>query len=168
MKLSLPFLHTEWREVVDAWQLDSWEAYRDVARLGRKTRLPEKQRVALWEVFARIRAELKKAKLTTLGEIYGHLTADLAGGRPRPYDFVIADEAQDVSVAQLRLLAVLGADRPDRLFFAGDLGQRIFQLPFSWKALSVDVRGRSATLRINYQDDLRVERRCEPVLCRWA
>ena len=67
MKLSLPFLHTEWREVVDAWQLDSWEAYRDVARLGRKTRLPEKQRVALWEVFARIRAELKKAKLTTLG-----------------------------------------------------------------------------------------------------
>ena len=110
MKLSLPFLHTEWREVVDAWQLDSWEAYRDVARLGRKTRLPEKQRVALWEVFARIRAELKKAKLTTLGEIYGHLTADLAGGRPRPYDFVIADEAQDVSVAQLRLLAVLGDD----------------------------------------------------------
>jgi hypothetical protein len=100
MKLSLPFLHTEWREVVDAWQLDSWEAYRDVARLGRKTRLPEKQRVALWEVFARIRAELKKAKLTTLGEIYGHLTADLAGGRPRLYDFVIADEAQDVSVAQ--------------------------------------------------------------------
>jgi hypothetical protein len=110
MKLSLPFLHTEWREVVDAWQLDSWEAYRDVARLGRKTRLPEKQGVALWEVFARIRAELKKAKLTTLEEIYSHLTADLAGGRPRPYDFVIADEAQDVSVAQLRLLAVFGDD----------------------------------------------------------
>jgi hypothetical protein len=27
----------EWREVVDAWQLASWEDYRDVARLGRKT-----------------------------------------------------------------------------------------------------------------------------------
>ena len=35
MKLSLPSLHTEWRDVIDAWQLDSWEAYRDVARLGR-------------------------------------------------------------------------------------------------------------------------------------
>ena len=136
MKLSLPFLHTEWREVVDAWQLDSWEAYRDVARLGRKTRLPEKQRVALWEVFARIRAELKKAKLTTLGEIYGHLTADLAGGRPRPYDFVIARR---------------GA------------GRKRGPAPPPLSA-----RGRSATLRINYQDDLRVERRCEPVLCRWA
>jgi len=27
--------------VVDAWQLESWEAYRDVVRLGRKTRLTE-------------------------------------------------------------------------------------------------------------------------------
>ena len=35
-KFSLRFLHAEWDQVVDAWQLDSWEAYRDVARLGRK------------------------------------------------------------------------------------------------------------------------------------
>jgi Nucleotidyl transferase AbiEii toxin, Type IV TA system len=31
---------------------------------------------------------------------------------------------------------------PDALFFAGDLGQRIFQPPFSWKGLGIDVRGR--------------------------
>jgi hypothetical protein len=29
----------EWDQVVDAWQLESWEGYRDVGRLGRKTRL---------------------------------------------------------------------------------------------------------------------------------
>ena len=29
---------TEWNTVVDAWQLASWEDYRDVQRLGRKTR----------------------------------------------------------------------------------------------------------------------------------
>ena len=44
-----------------------------------------------------------------------------------------------------------GADRPNSLFFAGDLGQRIFQQPFSWKALGVDIRGRSRTLRVNYR-----------------
>ena len=38
---STRFLQAEWHEVVDAWQLESWEAYRDVRRLGRKTRLPE-------------------------------------------------------------------------------------------------------------------------------
>ncbi len=41
-KFSLNFLLTEWEELVDAWQLDSWGAYRDVKRLGRKTRLPER------------------------------------------------------------------------------------------------------------------------------
>ena len=46
-KFSLHFLLTEWEQVVDAWQLESWEAYRDVVRLGRKTRLPEAQRAVL-------------------------------------------------------------------------------------------------------------------------
>ena len=39
----------------------------------------------------------------------------------------------------------------DALFFAGDLGQRIFQQPFSWKALGINVQGRSATLKVNYR-----------------
>ena len=34
---------------------------------------------------------------------------------------------------------------------AGDLGQRIFQQPFSWTQVGVDIRGRSRTLRINYR-----------------
>jgi hypothetical protein len=46
-KFSSHFLMTEWEQVVDAWQLETWEAYRDVRRLGRKTRLPERQRVVL-------------------------------------------------------------------------------------------------------------------------
>ena len=33
------FLWGEWNDVVDAWQLETWEAYRDVQRLGRKTRI---------------------------------------------------------------------------------------------------------------------------------
>ena len=47
-KFGQHFLFTEWEQVVDAWQLAEWEAYRDVARLGRKTRLPEAQRKVLW------------------------------------------------------------------------------------------------------------------------
>jgi hypothetical protein len=33
-KFSLRFLTTEWKQIVDSWQLDSWEEYRDVNRLG--------------------------------------------------------------------------------------------------------------------------------------
>jgi hypothetical protein len=44
------------------------------------------------------------------------------------------------------------------LFFSGDLGQRIFQQPFSWKALGVDVRGRAATLKVNYRTSHQIRR----------
>jgi len=57
---TLHFLMSEWEHVVDAWQLESWEAYRDVKRLGRKTRLPENQRSELWSIFESVRIKLKK------------------------------------------------------------------------------------------------------------
>ena len=82
----------------------------------------------------------------------------------RPFDFVVVDEAQDISVAQLRFLAALGGGRPNSLFFAGDLGQRIFQQPFSWKALGVDIRGRSRTLRINYRTSHQIRMQADRLL----
>jgi mRNA-degrading endonuclease RelE of RelBE toxin-antitoxin system len=44
LKFSHRFMLGEWNDLVDAWQLKTWEAYRDVKRLGRKTRLSEAQR----------------------------------------------------------------------------------------------------------------------------
>lgn len=150
-KFSLHFLHEEWNQVVDAWQLDSWEAYRDVARLGRKTRLREPQRQLLWSIFEQVRKSLREEGFITEAQMFRILAQKYVGSASRPFEFAVVDEAQDINVSQLRFLAALGGDRPDALFFAGDLGQRIFQQPFSWKALGVDVRGRSFTLRINYR-----------------
>jgi len=77
---------------------------------------------------------------------------------------VIVDEAQDVGVAELRFLAALGAKRTNGLFFVGDMGQRIFQEPFSWAALGVDVRGRSHTLRINYRTSKEIRTQADRLL----
>ena len=81
-----------------------------------------------------------------------------------PFEFCVVDEAQDIGVAELRFLATLGATRPDGLFFAGDLGQRIFQTPFSWRALGVDIRGRSHTLRVNYRTSHQIRRQADRLL----
>lgn len=148
-KFSAPFLLTEWEQVVDAWQLETWESYRDVVRLGRKTRLPEPQRAVLWSIFEGVRAGLLSRKMITLSGMFTKLAAVIAKTKSPPYDFAVVDEAQDISIAHLRFLAGLGGHRPDTLFFASDLGQRIFQQPFSWLALGVDIRGRSRTLRVN-------------------
>lgn len=158
-KLNQRFLMTEWAEIVDAWQLGTWEGYRDIQRLGRKTRLPEKQREALWTVFEQVRQGLAARGLVTLPQVFSRLAVHFRKGeegrvmgerRRPPFDFVVVDEAQDLSVGQLRFLAALGSERPNGLFFTGDLGQPIFQQPFSWKALGVDIRGRARTLRTNY------------------
>jgi mRNA-degrading endonuclease RelE of RelBE toxin-antitoxin system len=163
-RFSSRFLLAEWADVVDAWQLGSWEEYRDVARLGRKTRLPQAQRETLWSVFERVRASLDERGLITRSGLYTRLAEHFAPRGRSPFDFIVIDEAQDLSVAQLRFLAALGGDRPNALFFAGDLGQRIFQAPFSWKSLGVDVRGRSRTLRINYRTSHQIRQQADRLL----
>jgi superfamily I DNA/RNA helicase len=157
-------LLTEWEQVVDAWQLETWEAYRDVTRLGRRTRLPEQRRLVLWTIFDRVRASLSAQRLVTLSKMFSRLAAHLPEGRHPPFDFTVVDEAQDISVAQLRFLSALGGGRPNSLFFAGDLGQRIFQQPFPWKTLGVDVRGRSRTLRINYRTSHQIRMQADRLL----
>ena len=163
-KFSRHFLLTEWEEVVDAWQLDTWEAYRDVRRLGRKTRLPEPQRAVLWSMFARVRSQLASQGCVTYAGVFSRLATQLADCAHLPFDFAVVDEAQDVSVAQLQFLAALGAGHPNSLFFAGDLGQRIFQPPFSWRALGVDIRGRSRTLHINYRTSHQIRMQADRLL----
>jgi hypothetical protein len=145
------FLFGEWTDVVDAWRLTSWEDYRDVSRLGRKTRIGGKQRETLWAIFDQVRAGLRDRRLVSWADIFGRLADHYASGAATPFDFVLVDEAQDISVAEARFLSVLAKDRADALFFAGDIGQRILQQPFSWKSLGLDVRGRSSSLRINYR-----------------
>lgn len=158
------FLAGEWDEVVDAWQLRTWEAYRDVSRLGRKTRIGGKQREVLWSILDRVRAGLAERGMVTWAEVFGRLSESFVQTVARPYDFAVVDEAQDLGVAEARFLALLTAGRENGLFLAGDLGQRIFQQPFSWKALGLDVRGRSYTLRINYRTSHQIRQHADRLL----
>ncbi|WP_299653885.1 3'-5' exonuclease [uncultured Jannaschia sp.] len=146
-EFSYRFVRAEWAKVVDAWQLDALEDYTRVPRLGRRSRLGAKQRTRLWPIFVAIRNQLERLGLTTWPKVF----ADVTAIDRRPYSHIVVDEAQDLGVPELRWLATLTKDHPDALFFAGDLGQRIFQEPFSWAGLGVDIRGRSVTLNVNYR-----------------
>lgn len=163
-KLGTAFLWSEWTEVADAWQLTAWESYRDFKRLGRKTRLSETQRATAWSVFERVLDRLRREGLTTAPAMFARLAEHYANGAKAPFDHVAVDEAQDIGVQQLRFLASLAGQRANGLFFAGDLGQRIFQSPFSWKALGVDVRGRARTLHVNYRTSHQIRSTADKLL----
>ncbi|TKD51846.1 3'-5' exonuclease [Sphingomonas baiyangensis] len=161
------FLFEEWDELVDAWGIVDAAGYATVPRLGRKTRLGPRQRERAWAVFAFVRDRLAQRGLVTWAEIYARLTDRLGQGRPLPFTHVVVDEAQDLSVAQARFLAAIGrAGEADALFFTGDLGQRIFHLPFSWAKLGLDVRGRAVVLKVCYRTSHQIRRTADRLLGR--
>lgn len=163
-RFSQRFLSAEWACVVDAWRVRDAGAYADVPRLGRKNRLGSRQRDVLWPVFEAAGAALKAQGMLTWPGVF-HALADHYGGKvDKPFSHVVVDEAQDLGVPELRLLCAIAPEGQDRLLFAGDLGQRIFQQPFSWRALGADVRGRSTTLKVNYRTSQQIREAADRLL----
>ncbi|QIB65160.1 3'-5' exonuclease [Kineobactrum salinum] len=163
-KFSLDFIVAEWSQVVDAWQLKDWDSYKDVSRLGRKTRLSEAQRLFLWDIYKELIDQLEASGHITMAGIFFYLAEVYSGKASVPFDYCVIDEAQDINIPQLKFLSALGGSRDNALFFAGDLGQRIFQQPFSWKSLGVDIRGRSKTLRVNYRTSHQIRAQADKLL----
>jgi superfamily I DNA/RNA helicase len=158
------FLFSEWTYVVDAWQLDSAKAYAEVPRLGRKNRLGARQRTRLWPIFEATRDAINRLGLQTWAQIFAGATKYYSGRQDKPFSHIVVDEAQDLGVPELRLLVAIAPVGTNSLFFAGDLGQRIFQQPFSWTTLGVDVRGQSQTLKVNYRTSHQIRQAADRLL----
>ena len=58
----------------------------------------------------------------------------------------------------------LGADRPTAFSSPATWAKRIFQQPFSWKALGVDIRGRARTLHVNYRTSHQIRMQADRLL----
>ena len=163
-KLRPLFLLNEWEDVIDAQQLTTLEQYQAAERLGRKIRLHAERRQAFWAIFAQVWAKLQAAGTMTSAGLYHRLVTALERLPGSPVDHVVVDECQDLNQGQVRFLAVLGRNRANALFFTGDIGQRIFQQPFSWKALGIDLRGRTKTLRVNYRTSQQIRKTADRLL----
>jgi superfamily I DNA/RNA helicase len=84
-------------------------------------------------------------------------------GKP-PFGHVIADEFQDLGASDLRFLRSLVKEGEDDLFLCGDSGQRIYKASVSWLSLGIDVRGRSASLNVNYRTTEQIRRFADRIL----
>ncbi|WP_047454624.1 3'-5' exonuclease [Rhizobium rhizogenes] len=158
------FLLSEWTNVIDAWGITSPEAYATVQRMGRKSRLGPNQRERLWPVFASVRASLSSERYTTWSEVFTSLASSIIDRRSKPFDHIIIDEAQDLAPAELQFFAALAPVGADAVFLSGDVGQRIFQHPFSWAGLGIDVRGRSHTLKVCYRTSQQIRQAADKLL----
>lgn len=163
-EFSPEFIAEEWRLIVDAWGLTTLEKYLDLPRLGRRVRLAATKREAAWKVFESINNELNKKDYITKPQLLHAIANQYTSGAVTNISHLVVDEAQDLSVDELILLASIAAGRPNSLFFAGDIGQRIFRAPFPWSATGVEIKGRSKTLKLNYRTSEQIRRESDKLL----
>lgn len=161
--LSPDFLLAEWRGVIEAQGLRTWEDYRDARRTGRGTPLGLRGRQEVWQVTQAMQAALAEDGRFTWRTLCDAVAARLTGA-PARYDHVIADEAQDLGPSELRFLLALTGDAPDHLLLAMDEGQRIYQRAFPMKTLGLNFQGRSTRLKLNYRTSRQIRELADRVL----
>jgi superfamily I DNA/RNA helicase len=151
LALTPTFLKTEWEQVILAQDLRTEQAYLGCPRSGRGRPLTAAQRAQVWRAAQRVTAELAAARESTHLQLANEAAGLLRqAGRPL-YRHILVDEAQDLHLAQWRLLRAAVAPGPDDLFIAADPHQRIYDSRVSLASLQISVRGRSRRLSLNYR-----------------
>ena len=150
--ISPEFAVSEFERVVDARGIATWPEYRDALRRGVFRRLSEERRHALWNVFEIVYSRLGEKGLVTANGMFKALAKFYHGNpdRRRLYTHIVVDEAQDLCEMELAFL-VAYAGSGVKLFFAGDIGQRIARYSFAWHPFGIDLRGKSRVLKVNYR-----------------
>jgi superfamily I DNA/RNA helicase len=154
------FFLEEWQRVVQAQDLLTRDAYLQARRIGRGQRVDRATRTKVWEVFARYRQGLERDRKLEMQDAVREARLLLEKNPTLPrFAAVCADEVQDFTATELRLLRALAPPGPDDLFLVGDAHQRIYGQPVVLSQCGIDVRGRSRRLRLNYRSTDRIAKR---------
>ena len=152
------FYESEWEYVVQPQGILTEADYLHARRAGRGTRLSRAQRKKVWQVLDAYRKALQSRGLLEYQDLVreARLVIEQKPGT-LPYAAVVADEVQDFSEGDLRLLRAIAPDGPDSLFLVGDAHQRIYGHQTSLGRVGISVRGRrSRRLKLNYRTTQRI------------
>ncbi|MEQ8765795.1 MAG: UvrD-helicase domain-containing protein [Planctomycetota bacterium] len=163
------FYQEEWDRVVQPQGVDSKDSYLAARRTGRGTRIGKRQRVQVWKVLGHYRELLEKKNLLEWPDVIREARLYLEKQSLRlPYRAVLADEVQDFSANELRLLRAIAPEGKNTLFLVGDGHQRIYGAPVTLGSCGIEIRGRSKRLKINYRTTETISRRAMAVLKDWT
>ncbi|MBK7779597.1 MAG: ATP-dependent helicase [Ardenticatenia bacterium] len=161
-RLSDIYLLEEFDWIIDGRGLTSLAEYQAAPRPGRGLSLNERARAAVWdlyEVFSKSGGERYPALRR---EALKLITEDKQAVR---YDYVVVDEAQDLSPVSLALLAE-ACKTAEGLFFAADNKQSLYSRNYTWGSAHprLQFRGRTALLSRNYRSTREIDRAAFSVL----
>lgn len=151
LSLSNNFLRTEFDAVVDYWGIKDVSSYQKIEQSGRGSTMSHEQRTAIWPVFEHVLEMMSEDKRMTWSDLADAGRRLVESRDVPPFNHVVADEAQDFGPREIRFLMSLAPKGAYSHLFTGDSSQRIYRYPFAWSRVGVDLRGRGATLDLNYR-----------------
>ncbi len=151
--LSPRFYLEEWDQVIQPQEIEDLPAYLAARRVGRGTRLGRKERIQAWPVFERYRQLLDGGHVMEWQDVVREARLFIEKNKDfkLPYRAVLADEVQDLSTTELRLLRALVPKGNDDMYLVGDAHQRIYGHMAQLGACGIEIRGRARRLKLNYR-----------------
>ncbi|MCA9628450.1 MAG: UvrD-helicase domain-containing protein, partial [Myxococcales bacterium] len=156
-RLSDAWLAEEFDWIIDGRGLQTLEDYLAAPRPGRGLGLNARAREAVWDLHREFASEPGGERFPALR--LEALDIVRSGRWAGYYDYVLVDEAQDLSPVALALLAEV-CTTPEGLFLAADSKQSLYSRNYTWSSAHprLQFRGRTAVLRRNYRSTREIDR----------
>jgi len=152
LDFDIAFYFDEWDHVVQCNDVTSRDSYLTVRRVGRGTPLSRKQRSAVWLVFELYREFLDDRHQSEWADLIRETRLFIEKqALTLPYQAVLADEVQDFTRGELKLLRAIAPTGKDTMFVVGDGHQRIYGTPVTLGSCGIEIRGRARRLKLNYR-----------------
>ena len=134
-KYTARYLLSEIFDVIEVSGLHSEAEYLASPRLGRKSPMSAANRKLIWALYEAFTRKVSAAKALTWASLRQRTLNALEAGRLTPsLDYLLIDEAQDLSPVTLRMLAGM-VKSPGGLYITADTNQTLYESSFSWDAL---------------------------------
>jgi len=153
LDLPIAFYIEEYEKVVLANEINSFDEYRLINRVGRGVALNRGQKSNVWGVIDAYVTLLKNTKIID-GASAAVRAKDIItnSNNEELYKAVIVDEGQDFGAVSFKLIrAIAGIEHENDIFIVGDAHQRIYGKKVILKDCGINTIGRTGTLKINYR-----------------
>jgi superfamily I DNA/RNA helicase/mRNA-degrading endonuclease RelE of RelBE toxin-antitoxin system len=147
------YLKEEMEWIIEGQNLSSLEDYLALDRTGRGYSFNPRLRKFVWTFYEFYRGFFHQLGKITWGELRQRALALVRSGEWKDrFDYVLVDEAQDLTPAALSLALELCKD-PKGLFLTADACQSLYNRGFAWKRVheSLRIAGRTRLLKRNYR-----------------
>lgn len=159
------FLMHEFEQVILFNDIKNLDQYLRVPRIGMDSPIGRKDRLKVWELITAFMRNKSARKIYYLDEVTNLLTNYFRSVSLKPFEHIIADEIQDFSDVELRLLRSMVAEKENDLFLVGDPLQKIYNRDLNFSRAGINIRGaKSKRLKVNYRTTEEIKRSAVTVI----